>query len=75
MRLSKRIERLEHQSGLQEPDILFMATIYEQRDGPDEFGGALAFANWPNGKHERFSAEKGETYEEFTARVEGEVLR
>lgn len=74
MRLSRRIELLEQRNGLQEPDILFMATIYEQLEGPDEFCGAMAFATWPNGKHAAFSSEEVETFEQFKTRVEGEVM-
>lgn len=75
MVLSKRVLRLEQKNELQEPDILFMATIYEQREGPDVFGGAMAFATWQNGKHECFEAEGSETYDTFKQRVEGEVLQ
>ncbi len=81
MTLSKRVKRLECESGSAEPDVIFIMPLFPEdqlvaveHDGFTRvFGCAKAFVKWPNGTYDNFNAEVGETYADFQERVHAAV--
>lgn len=77
MTLSRRVKRLECQSGLAEPEITFIMPLMpedklvavEHNGSTRVFGCAKAFIKRPNGKYENFLAKAGEKFDDFEERV------